>query len=399
MQKNRTFGFISAAFTLTAIFTASGAPLPLFDTYSKLYNFSSGDMVFAIVVYLFSMMVTLLCLARLSNHLGRKPITLLALAVGAISSLFFIFINGVEMLLLGRFIQGIACGLAQSCITAYVVDNVPEKHFWLGAAVTNGSPNLGIGLGAVLSGVIMEKTGSTTLFIMVLLFVLALCAIFIIFSPETVQKTTGAYKSLFPQVGVPKRVRYLLPAASAVYIGCWVVGGFYQAFSSTIASNQFGTGNTIAAGAVMFSLVIPTTIGGYLTGAIKPRKAQRIGISICAFGIALVVFSLWKNITVLFYISTIITGLSFGMAFTGSMRGFLREITQAERAGVLSAIYLIAYSGSMLPNLIIGLISEKISVFEVSILYGIVIIAAWILTILFSNDGRKNEVYKTATRQ
>ena len=391
MQKKRIFGFVSAAFTLTAIFAASGAPLPLFDTYSKLYNLSSGDMVFAIVVYLFSMMVTLLCLARVSNYLGRKPVTILALAVGALSSLFFIFINGVEMFLMGRVIQGVACGLAQSCITSYVVDNVPEKHIWLGAAVTNGSPNLGLGLGAVLSGLVMEETGSTTFFITIILFVLGLCTILILLSPETVQRTAaGVYRSLVPQISVPKRVRYLLPAASAVYIGCWAVGGFYQAFSSTIAANLFGSGSTIAAGAVMFSLVISITVGGYLTGALEPRTAQRLGMSLFAVCIVLVVFSLWKNATVLFFISTIIMGLFFGAAFTGSLRGFLRQITQKERAGVLSAIYLIAYSGSMLPGLIVGLLSDRFNVFELSAFYGILIIIAWILTMVFSNEGRKS---------
>lgn len=389
MQKREMFGFISAAFALTAIFTASGAPLPLFDTYGKLYNFSSGDMVFAIVVYLFSMMATLLCLARVSNFLGRKPVTLMALGIGAVSSLFFIFINGVEMLLIGRFVQGVACGLAQSSITSYVVDNAPEKHSWLGAAVTNGSPNLGIGLGAVLSGVVMEQTGSTTLFITVMLFVLVLCAVLIVLSPETVQRTKGALRSLRPQIGVPKRIRYLLPAASAVYVSCWVFGGFYQAFSSTIAANQFGDGSTIAAGAVMFSLVIPITLGGYLTGALKPRVAQRMGISICALGVVLVLLSLWKNVTIMFYIATVITGLSFGTAFTGSLRGFLQQITQKERAEVLSTIYFIAYSGSMFPSLIVAIFSEDFSLLEIASVYGLIIIIAWILTMFFSRESSK----------
>ncbi|WP_258560047.1 sugar porter family MFS transporter [Methanococcus maripaludis] len=44
------------------------------------------------------------------------------------------------MLLIGRFIQGIASGLASSTITTYVADNAPTSPKWISAAVISGAP-------------------------------------------------------------------------------------------------------------------------------------------------------------------------------------------------------------------------------------------------------------------
>lgn len=96
------------------------------------------------VSYFAGTLIALLMFARLSNYLGRRPVVFATLGLTAIACLIFFYIHNASMLFIGRFIQGVVCGLASSTITAYVVDNAPASPAWLGAAVTSGALTLAV---------------------------------------------------------------------------------------------------------------------------------------------------------------------------------------------------------------------------------------------------------------
>ena len=242
--------FIGAVGSLVAVFAASASPIPLCDVYRRADGFSHADLALTAVAYFVAVMAALLVLGRLSNHLGRRPVALAALAITAVGTLVLTDVHSVTPLILGRVLQGIGCGLASSAIAAFVVDSAPASPAWLASAVTTGSPMVGLTVGALGSGALAEYgPAPRTLAYLIAPGLLAACAALIAAGRETVARGAGAAASLRPQVRIPRAARRLLPAAAATFLATRALGGFYQAFGPSVVADQLGTTNTLIAAA------------------------------------------------------------------------------------------------------------------------------------------------------
>src|SRR3954467_268968 len=133
-------GFAGAACSLVAVFAASASPIPLYELYRRTDGLSHADLSLTAVAYFVAVMAALVVLGRLSNHVGRRPVALAALAVTAAGTLLLTEVHSVAPLIAGRVLQGIGCGLASSALTAFVVDSAPPSPAWLASAVTTRSP-------------------------------------------------------------------------------------------------------------------------------------------------------------------------------------------------------------------------------------------------------------------
>ncbi len=395
-DKKRRIGFIGAACTFAAAYAASSAPIPLYTTYSVQIGLSKSYLSMTSVVYFIGTVLALLIFARISNYLGRRPVIFAVLILTAIGCLIFANLHTAPLFMIGRLVQGLSCGLASSSVAAYIVDNAPEHPTWLGTAVTGSAPMIGLAAGSFGSGALAQySTSSLSLIFEIIIAILALCAVLILIGNETVQKTKGAVASLKPQVRIPQNIRALLPAASAIFIGTWAIGGFYQAFSAPMAAEQLGTTNTMIAAAVFACLQAPNVIGSTFAGKLKSVTSQRVGMPAFLISIFVVIFSLGKGIVPLFLLASACAGASWGLAFTGSMKGIMSQITQEDRAGVLSTIYLISYSGAAIPNLVVGRVSGNFNLFQISIGYGILVAVACIITLITAISYKQKNIHNT----
>lgn len=74
-------------------------------------------MAFASVLYLSVTAASLLLLGRLSDHIGRKPVIIGALLSAITGCLILAHVHTLPVLLTGRALQGIACGLAPAAVS------------------------------------------------------------------------------------------------------------------------------------------------------------------------------------------------------------------------------------------------------------------------------------------
>jgi MFS family permease len=385
----RTSAFISAACSLVAVFAASSSPIPLYELYRRTDGLSHADLSLTAVAYFAAVMVALVVLGRVSNHVGRRPVAIAALLLTAAGTLVLTQVHNVEPLIAGRVLQGIGCGLATSALAAFIVDSAPASPAWLASAVTTGSPMIGLTLGALGSGALAAYgPAPRTLVYLIAAGVLFACALLIAAARETVARTPGALAALRPQVRVPPAARVLLPAASATFIATWALGGFYQAFGPSVAADQLGTTNTLIAAIVFASLQAPSAIGAPLAGRTTPANAQRIGIVVFLGAVVLILVSLHAGSMVAFIAASAVAGAAQGTTFAGSMRALLAKSTAAERAGVLSAIYLISYSGAAIPGLIAGRLSRSLSLFDIALGYGALAALACAITLIAAREPR-----------
>jgi MFS family permease len=179
-----------------------------------------------------------------------------------------------------------------------------------------------------------------------------------------------------------------LPAASATFVATWALGGFYQAFGPSVASDQLGTNSALIAAVVFASLMAPSAIGAPLSGRSTPATAQRVGMVIFLAAVVVILISLRLGIVAAFIAASAVAGTAQGATFAGSMRALLAGAGPAERAGTLSAIYLISYGGAAIPSLIAGQLSRTLNLFDIALGYGALAALACAVTLATARGPR-----------
>src|SRR3954466_7968087 len=76
--------------SITVSFLAgSSAPTPLYPLYQNEWGFSSVAVTFIFGIYALALLGTLLVTGRLSDHLGRRPVLVVAARMQAVTMLMF----------------------------------------------------------------------------------------------------------------------------------------------------------------------------------------------------------------------------------------------------------------------------------------------------------------------
>ena len=375
--------FVAASLSFVAVFAASASPIPLYEIYHRTGGVTKSDLSLTAVAYFVAAVTALLIFGRLSNHLGRRLVSIAALLVTCAGSLYLIDMHGPRPLVIGRMLQGFGAGLASSAVAAYIVDSAPRSPRWLAAAMTTGAPMVGLTIGALGSGALVRYgPHPRSLIYLIDAALLALCALLVAVSPETVARTRGAQASLRPQLRVPAAARRFLPVASATFVATWALGGFYQAFGPTLTADQLGTRSTLIAALVFASLMVPSAIGAPLSGRLTPAAAQRLGMITFFGALVVILISIRLGAIAPFLVATLVAGAAQGGTFAGSLRALLAETTAAERAGMLAVVYAISYSGAAVPAAIAGQLARTLSLFEIAAGYGALAAIACAITLI-----------------
>lgn len=383
-----TRGFIAATISFVAVFAAGATPIPLYDTYSHTDGLSSDEFSLVAVAYFACAVFGLLVLGRLSNHHGRRPVSIAALLVAVAGCLTLLFVNGFAVLLAGRALQGLAAGLASSAIGAYAVDTAGRRPRWVVATVTTAASTVGLAVGVFVSGILVEY-GPAPRELTYAASAIALfgCAIALGTRPETVGRAPGAWASLLPRFSVPAAARRYLPVATAVFIATWAIGGYFNSFGPTIASQELGSHSPLIAATVFASYMAPSVLGGFAAGRLRPATAQRVGMTLVAVASIGLAFAAAAGLLGLFILAGVIGGIGMGIATSGSMNTLLPEARPHERAGLLAVIYAISYTGSAVPSLIAGQASRVVSLPAITVGYAVLASLVWVVTLVAARDS------------
>lgn len=383
----RRVGFAAASCSLVLVFAAAGTPIPLYNTYRAEDRITNGDLATSAVFYFVAAATALLILGRLSDHLGRRPAALAALLSAATGCLILIDVHSVAPLVLGRVLQGLACGIASSGLGSYVFDSAPARPRWLPAVITGSAPMIGIPIGALTSAALVQYgPAPRVLTYAFLATVLALCAVIIALSPETVRRRRGALASLRPRLYVSAGAGRLLLAAGASFVGTWSLGGFYQAFGPSVAADQLGTTNPLIAAAVFVSVMILNPIGGPLAARLSPAGSLRAGMVLYLFALTGIILALAAGAIVPFIMASLLVGVAQGASSTGALRALLPGTRLDERAGLLSTIYLIAYGGTAIPGIIAGGLTTTLSMFQLGLGYAVLAAVAALVALITARN-------------
>ena len=341
------------------------------SVYQTTLGLAPDEIANSLVAYYAGCILTLVLFARMSNFFGRKPVVLFTLAMAILGCVLFVVIDRVGILYFARFFQGLGCGLASSAAMAWVVDTAPSKQRWLGTTLTAAAPPLGLCMGTLLTGVFVDigwfdPSELFIFFIVLMAIVFALCAI----SKETVPFGMESFRQvLIPKLTVPTRLRRLFIVGAMAYIGAWGIGSFFQGFSATMSSMAFGVTSTFLAAMTYLILMIPNTATGLIIGRFNAARVLKVVVTLLLIASALIFYSLHAQWASGFLIVVALLGVANGGCCTAGLKLVIQDTTLEERAGTIGAIYLSAYVGSGIPNLVIGQLGKTTSMDTLGIGY------------------------------
>lgn len=395
---NQLFSFISSSLSLIVLFVASATPIPLYGLYREVDGLTYQDLSMSSVVYFLGALFSLLILGRLSNHWGRKLTTLFALSLGALGCVAMLFIHDAAPLLIGRFLQGLSCGLASSAVASWIIDTSHNIPKWIAPAVVGCGPMTGLTIGGIGSGLLVDYAPDPRIIPFVTIIVMMGLVMLLAFSShETVNKTSGALRSLKPKIGLPDSARKAFPIAAVTFVCTWALGGFFQAFGPAMAREQLHSSSAVAAALVFASVMAPAFIGASIAGRFRPVQIQVFGMLAFTLSLAGLLLSLKLGLLSTFLIASVLAGTAQGAILTGSIRSLVAELTTEQRAGTFSIIYFTSYSGAAIPTLLAGQFSSSFSLLQVACAYGVMAALGSVIVIFGTRHlARKQQSYANA---
>jgi MFS family permease len=383
------------AITLLSFLAASTAPTPLYRLYQEQMHFSAATLTLIFGVYAFSLLAALLTVGSLSDHLGRKPVIFTAVVLNALAMLLFINADSVAWLISARVLQGFATGMATAVLSATLLDTDRQQ----GPLINSVAPLLGMALGGLGCGLLAEFAPAPLHLTYWLLFVLfALQALYIWRLPESVSRKPGAWASLRPTLHVPVQARSTLWRVLPLNTATWALGGFYASLAPSLVRTATGSTSNLIAGSTVAAL---TVTGALMIFTLRNRPAAlalQLGASLLPTGIVLVLLGVHSASLPLFFLGTLVAGCGFGAGFLGAVRSLVPLALPHERAGLMSAFYVLSYLAFCLPSLLAGNLTRSFGLVATTDGYSAVLIVLSVGALLALIRQRSLKVCGTDVR-
>lgn len=380
-----------AAFFLLASITVSFlagslAPTPLYPVYQAEWGFSALTTTEIFGIYAVALLGSLLIAGRLSDHVGRRPVLIVATLVQALVMLMFATANGVTALMLARVVQGVATGAALGAVGAGMLD-LDKARGPVANAVT---PPLGTSAGGLVAGLFVHYLPApTTLVYVALAAVFVLQAVGVTFIAETVTPRAGAIASLKPQFGLPAAARAPMLIAAPVLVAAWSLAGFYASLIPALTRIVLGFDPSLASGIAAFVFAGSAAATVLALSARVPRTVMVYGAFALIVGTAAAMMALGAHSPAGFFFATALAGSGFGAGFQGAMRTVLPTAKAHERAGVLSVMFVVSYLAMGLPAIAAGfLVSHGTALLATAQSFGTVVAVLSALALAGMLSGR-----------
>ncbi|MBH1968655.1 MAG: MFS transporter [Pseudomonadales bacterium] len=359
------------AFTLLSFLAASTAPTPLYHLYQEHLQFSAATLTVIFGVYAISLLVALLTVGSLSDFLGRKPVIFAAVLLNMLAMLLFINADSVAWLIAARVLQGFATGMATAVLSAALLDT----HRQQGPLVNSVAPLLGMAMGAMGCGLLAEFAPlplQLTYWVLLALFVMQ--ALYVWRLPESVSRQPGALASLRPTLHVPTQARRALWRVLPIDIAVWALGGFYASLAPSLVRTATGSTSNLIGGATVAALTVTGALMIYTLRNRPADKVLQLGASLLPVGVALILIAVHSASLSLFFVGTLVAGCGFGAGFLGALRSVVPLALPHERAGLMSAFYVLSYLAFCLPSLLAGNLTRTFGLVATTDGYGAVLI-------------------------
>ena len=364
----------AAAFWLVAgvfclLFVAAGAPTPLYGIYRAQLRFSATTLTAVFAVYALVLLLVLLVFGSVSDYLGRRRVILAALTVTAGACAVFLVAHSVGLLFAARMLQGVAVGTATGALGAALIDLQPGGS-GLAPLITTAASTLGLGAGALGASALAQYGPAPTRLVWWLLLGASVAAAAgILAMPEPGTRRAGALASLRPRVGVPRQARGTFATAVPCLFAVWALSGLYQSLGPALAVQVTGSRDLLWGGLLVFLLTGVAAGATVAFRGLTPRTAMLAGCLVLLAGLAVTFAAIATTTAAAFLAGTAVAGVGVGLALLGVNRTLIALAAPGQRAGLISAIFIISFLGLSIPVVIAGVATAHFGLHRTALAY------------------------------
>ncbi|MEV8534079.1 MFS transporter [Streptomyces sp. NPDC051211] len=354
-------GFRVVGAVLVLLMLSSSVPSALYVLYQDRWDLSSGMITVVFALYAVTVLAGLLLFGSLSDTLGRRPVLAAGLILAIASMGLFAAAQGLGWLLAARAVQGLAVGLATGAMGAALLELAPRNRPALGAQVNSAGPTVGIGLGGIGAGLLVQYAPApTSLSYLLLIAAFALCLAGVLRMPESAPGAgrSGGFKLTPHRIHVPAPVRRRFAVLVLTIIAVWSVGGFYLSLGPHLALSLLESTNYLVGGATVALLAGAATAAQLALGRTEALRTAVLGLCGLITGLGLVLLALGLGSAAVFLVATAVLGSGWGAAFLGSFRALSMLADPAHRGELTAAVYVFAYLAMSVPAVLAGLLTN-----------------------------------------
>jgi Major Facilitator Superfamily len=349
-------GFWIVAVTFLVAMAFSTVPTPLWPLYQVADGFLTSMITVAFSAYAVGVLISLFLAGHVSDWVGRRRVLLPGVLLEILASVLFLVSHELPVLIIARVICGLGIGLITATATAQLGE--------LGAGIRHSrhittAANLGgLGIGPLVSGVIAGYvSGPLTTVYVVFLGLLALCAVGILFVPETVTPTTQHYRPQRVSVPAHARRHYFTVAAGA--FTAFALFGLFTSLTPKLLAGSVGTTSVVVSGAVSCVVFVAAVLAQL--PSIGLERQLRVGVGVLLGGVAVLLGAGVAGSLVLFVVAGVLGGAGAGLLFKGAMGSAARLADPTAKGEAAAGIFLAGYLGLTVPIMGLGAAARFVS--------------------------------------
>jgi MFS family permease len=343
---------------IAVMFMGSTIVTPLYSLYAKQFGFSPLMLTLIYAVYVIGNLVSLFFFGGVSDRAGRRRIVLRAMGLAALSTCIYFFATNPSWLFVARVLSGFSIGLAAGAGTAWIAELDAEDRT-RATLVAVGSNFAGLAVGPLISGLIAEYSPRPLqLPFLIYIGLVALSAVFIARSPETVNQQGSTGTPGRTSVAMPRsiRARFIAPAITAFTV--FSLYGFYFSLAPSVLIDSLHQTNRAVGGAVVFELGLVSAATIIFTRQLASGTCMRLALALLVPSLALLIAAQAQGSLSLLLLGTALSGISGALGYRGSLQVVNQIAPADQRAGVSSVYFIVCFIGNSLPVIAVAALTR-----------------------------------------
>ncbi|MET3962086.1 MFS family permease [Marmoricola sp. OAE513] len=331
----------------------SGAPAPLYGIYAEEWHLAPLTTTLVFAAYAVAALGSVLVAGKASDRLGRKPILIAAALAMIVGLIVFMTAHGIAALFVARVLHGAAVGATVVVGSAALLDLRPDDGARTGH-LTGIMFNVGIAI-TILSASLLAQFGPdpmVTPYAVIGLVVLLLLLNLLLMAETHLAPTIEPIRIARPSV--PAEIKDDFRFAVLGVMASWSVLGVYLSLFPSFAGLRTGIHSVVFGGVVVAAMAGAAAVSQAFGGRLVPRTAAIVGDFATAAALVASLLALDSGQAWLVAASAVFMGLSFGLAFGGSLRHLGSVVPAGQRGEVMSAYYVLAYGAMAVPTILAG---------------------------------------------
>ena len=368
------------------ILVATGSfPVGLYHSYAEAFDFSAAMLTVVACSSTIGVIVAVVGCGRLSDQIGRRPVLLSGVVIGAVCLVGMLTATSVWALLVSRSLTGLAIGLFTGAATAALTELAPTGETRRAATRAATAGIIGFASGPVVGGFFAEYLPWPLRLVYVVSLFLLVPAFFGALTMEETVRDRRPFELRLQRLEVPHGGRREFGLASLVCLCAFAAASFFQSLGPTVAVELLDLGNLAIAGAIASCFLGTSSLAQMRFRGMPIRRQTVTGLLVLPVGLALVTAGLVAESPAVFVAGALVGGFGQGLAYVGG-QSLVELVAPPDRRGEAFSTYLVVvYVTGSGCAISLGIAATEFGLHSASIVYTVIACAVTLVTALIAS--------------